>query len=46
MSSKQVAFFRLPQVLKLVSVSRSSWYDGVKSGKYPPGIKIGPNTRV
>lgn len=39
-------FFRLPKVLDIVSISRSSWYAGIKAGKYPPGVKIGPNTRA
>jgi len=37
---------RLKQVLKLIPVSRSSWYSGQKSGRYPAGFKIGPRTRV
>jgi len=32
---------RLPQVLKIVPVSRSTWYLGVKKGVYPAPVKIG-----
>ena len=31
---------RLPEVLKLVPVSRSTWYRGVDSGIYPKPVKI------
>jgi predicted DNA-binding transcriptional regulator AlpA len=39
-------FYRLPKVLQIIPVSRSSWWAGVKAGKYPAGIKISPNTTV
>lgn len=35
---------RLPQVLSLFPVSRSGWWAGVKSGRYPQPVKLGPNT--
>ena len=34
-------YLRLPQVLKIIPVSRSTWYRGVKSGLYPQPIKLG-----
>jgi len=37
-------YLRLPQVLKLYPVSRSSWWAGVKSGRYPKSVKLGPRT--
>jgi len=40
----QTGFVRLPQVLSHIPVSRSSWWAGVKSGKYPSPIKLGENT--
>jgi len=33
---------RLPQVLALYPVSRSSWYQGIADGKYPKPVKLGP----
>lgn len=33
---------RLPQVLAIVPVSRACWYAGVKSGRYPAAIQLGP----
>lgn len=40
----QERFIRLPDVLKLIPVSRSSWWAGVKSGKYPKSVKLGLRT--
>lgn len=37
-------FVRLRQVLAVVPVSRSSWWDGIRKGKYPAPIKLGPRT--
>jgi prophage regulatory protein len=37
-------FLRLPQVLAVFPISRSQWYAGVKSGRYPQGVKLGPRT--
>lgn len=34
-------FLRLPQVLAVFPVSKSTWYAGVKAGKYPKAIKLG-----
>jgi len=36
-----LGFLRLPQVLALVPVCKSSWWAGVKSGRYPAPVKIG-----
>lgn len=33
---------RLPQVLELVPVGKSTWWQGVASGRYPPPVKLGP----
>jgi len=38
------ALLRLPQVLKLVPISRSAWWDGVRKGRFPRPIKLGPRT--
>lgn len=37
-------FVRLPAILGVFPVSRSTWWDGVKNGKYPAAVKLGPNT--
>lgn len=38
------ALLRLPQVLALIPVSRSAWWAGCKSGRYPNPVKLGPRT--
>jgi len=37
-------YARLPQVLAAFPVSRSAWWAGVKLGKYPQPVKLGPRT--
>lgn len=37
-------FLRLPAVLKLFPVSRAAWWNGVKDGRYPAAVKLGPMT--
>ncbi|MBI5520461.1 MAG: AlpA family phage regulatory protein [Desulfovibrio sp.] len=34
-------FLRLPAVLSLIPVGRSTWWAGVKSGLYPAPVKLG-----
>ena len=31
---------RLPEVLRIIPVSRATWWRGVKSGKFPKPVKI------
>ena len=35
---------RLPKVLDLVPVSRSTWWAGCKTGRFPKPVKLGPRT--
>lgn len=37
-------YVRLPQVLEVFPVSRSSWWAGVKSGRYPASVKLAKRT--
>jgi len=37
-------FIRLPDVLKLIPISKSSFYNGIKTGKYPSPTKLGERT--
>lgn len=39
-------FFRLPQVLALIPISKSTWWKWVREGKAPQGTKIGPRITV
>lgn len=42
----ETGFVRLPQVLALIPISRSAWWAGIRSGKFPQGIKLGRKTTV
>ncbi len=35
---------RLPQVLEKIPVAPSTWWRGVKEGRYPQPVKLGPRT--
>lgn len=47
-------FLRLPQIIgdtkrgipALIPVSKSAWWDGCRTGKYPSPLKLGPRTTV
>ena len=39
----KLRFMRLPQVLERFPVSRATWWAGVKEGRYPKAVKLGPN---
>ena len=53
-SINPLSFLRASQILgnknkgipALIPVSRSSWYAGVRDGKYPKPQKLGPRTSV
>lgn len=40
----KTGFVRLPTILSVIPVCRSSWWNGVKSGKYPKPVKLSANT--
>ena len=40
----QTGFLRLRDVLKLVPICRTAWYQGVKEGRYPQPVSLGPRT--
>lgn len=37
-------FVRKPTILRFIPVSDSTWWEGVRTGKYPKPIKLGPRT--
>ena len=37
-------FLRLLQVLELIPISKSAWWQGCKEGRFPKPIKLGPRT--
>ena len=38
------AYLRLPQILELIPIGRSTWWLWVSQGKAPKGVKLGPRT--
>lgn len=45
-SASGVSLYRIKQVLARIPVSRSSWFAGIKLGRYPRGYSISPRTTV
>lgn len=39
-------FLRLAQILELIPVSSTTWWDGVKEKRFPQPIKLGPRITV
>ncbi len=39
-------FLRLSQILNFFPISKSAWWKGCATGRYPKPIKIGPRTTV
>jgi prophage regulatory protein len=35
-----VGFVRLPTVLSVFPVGRSTWFNGIRDGKYPASVKL------
>ena len=35
-------FVRLPQILAVIPVGRTTWWAGVKAGRYPRPVKLSP----
>lgn len=36
----ETGYLRLPQVLAVFPVSRSTWWSGVRSGRFPQAVKL------
>lgn len=45
-SAPAVSLYRLKQVLARIPVSRSAWFAGIHSGRYPRSYSLGPRTTV
>ncbi|MFO1243225.1 MAG: AlpA family phage regulatory protein [Rickettsiales bacterium] len=37
----ETGFLRLSEVLRYIPVGKSTWWAGVKSGRYPKAVKLG-----
>ena len=40
----ETGFIRLPQVLQFIPISKSAWWAGVASGRYPAAVKLSERT--
>ena len=40
----EVGFVRVKTILKIIPIGRSTWYDGVKKGRFPKPVKLGQRT--
>lgn len=36
----EIGFIRLPQVLMVIPVGKTCWWEGVKSGRFPKPVKL------
>ena len=43
-SMNEHALLRISQVLELIPISRSAWWQGCRTGRYPKPVKLGPRT--
>lgn len=41
MEERKKGFYRLTEVLRLIPVKKSTWYEGIKKGRFPAPIKMG-----
>lgn len=39
-SLHETGFLRLPDVLELIPVSKSVWWEGCRQGRFPKGVKL------
>jgi len=44
LSLPETGFLRLPAILKIFPIGKSSWWQGVKDGKFPKPVKLGERT--
>jgi predicted DNA-binding transcriptional regulator AlpA len=40
----ETGFVRIRQILAVYPIGRSTWWAGVKSGRFPRPVKLGPRT--
>ncbi|MBF0501456.1 MAG: AlpA family phage regulatory protein [Candidatus Riflebacteria bacterium] len=41
MKLPEEGFVRLKQILELIPIGKSTWWAGVKSGRFPKAVKLG-----
>ena len=40
----QEGFVRLPQVLHVLGIGKTTFWEGIKTGRFPAPVKLGPRT--
>ncbi len=40
----ETGFLRLPAILQIFPIGKSSWWQGVKDGRFPKPVKLGQRT--
>jgi predicted DNA-binding transcriptional regulator AlpA len=35
-------FVRLPVVIRIMGIGKTTWWNGIKNGRYPKPVKLGP----
>lgn len=36
----EIGFVRLPQVLEVIPIGKTCWWEGVKAGRFPQPVKL------
>lgn len=39
-------FLRLPQILAIFPIGKSTWWEGCRTGRFPKPVKLGARTTV
>jgi predicted DNA-binding transcriptional regulator AlpA len=42
LTAPAAGFYRLPQVLALIPVGKTTWWQGIRSGRFPGPVKLSP----
>jgi prophage regulatory protein len=40
----EIGFVRIKEILEIFPIGRSTWWDGVREGRFPKSVKIGERT--
>jgi prophage regulatory protein len=43
-TGKKRGFLRLPQVLEILPISKSTWWKGIREGRFPKPVKLSERT--
>jgi predicted DNA-binding transcriptional regulator AlpA len=43
-SLPEIGFVRIKEILKIFPIGKSTWWDGIKEGRFPKPVKLGEIT--